>query len=98
MIDNADRNAKQADAMAELFQAIAAAGDHYEEDYKVEAKTYNDCKYYVLLGVKGKSIALEPDWARRFADEIYAAADEAEQAEVQTTDNQQGITKERGNR
>jgi len=81
-MNNDELSDDKADALVQMFQAIAAAGDDYDyDDYKVEVKTYNDRNYYVVLHVKGKRIALEPNWAREIAEELLTAAHEAEEAE-----------------
>jgi hypothetical protein len=74
------------------FRAINAAADDYEYDVDVEAKTYNDLNYYVVLQVKGKGVALEPNLAREIADDLYEAASEAESKEAEAVGSQSKTT------
>jgi hypothetical protein len=62
-----------------LREAMAAhPGISNEDDYGIEAKTWDGERYHVYVKVPQKSFVIDPDEARDMADALLAAADEVE--------------------
>jgi hypothetical protein len=82
MTDTA-RKAEAEAIFGQLREALAATDESEDWDDwcgpHVEVKQYAEGKpYFVQLRMKGQMIALRPDDAKDFAEELWAAADEAD--------------------
>lgn len=79
LVKEGDCKAEAAQAVVhQLFEALQASpGDEKQDGVTVE--TFDEGKHYnVMLTFKGDTGALDPDEARTYADDLLAAADEAE--------------------
>lgn len=79
LVKDGGSNADTAQAVVhELFQSLTVSSGDESED-GVSVKSFDEGKHhYVMLTFKGETGALDPDEARAFADDLSAAADEAE--------------------
>jgi hypothetical protein len=70
-------------AMSEIFEMLrqlqAPAGDYVE--LGIESKSYNGTKFYVVLTLKNKGVALEPEVARDLAQQLVDMADAADEGD-----------------
>ncbi|BBX38927.1 hypothetical protein [Mycobacterium simiae] len=65
------------DAIEMLAKLVAPAGDHVE--LGIESKSFNGTAFYVVLTVKNKGIALEPEQARSLAQQLLNMAQAADE-------------------
>jgi hypothetical protein len=77
---------EEASALLAAFRQLAAndSADTYD-DLDPEVKSWDGKHYFVVFTLKGRSVALEPDDARDFADSLWTAAHEADEKQHDTT-------------
>ncbi len=74
-----DHTKEEADALfRQLRECLAAQDDDHDgDDLSPEVESWGSKHYYVVFRLKGRSVALELDDARYFAQSQWAGADEA---------------------